>query len=644
MSKRKLIGLITAVPESVHAKRVFEGVFSQCEKYGYDVAVFGSLVHLSEEYKEYLRGELNIYELVNFDLFDGIIVDTISLIENGDETIKNTILEKMQKECHKPVVSLCLPFGDYPMVKNSDEPILREMTEHILDVHKVTDIYFLTGPKENPVAVDRLNYFQKVMQERGFSVGPEQFSYGNFWYDSGSALAERILSGEMPMHRAVICANDYMALGLARRLMKGGVQIPEDVIVIGFEASLEAALDTVPITTFESNAVQVAAEAVNLLYSQMEQEAPMMHPVTNRGTHIHTGMSCGCKPDGEHSARAFKDSFYYIFRDCSNDEGYNNIDIGQLMEGYVAERLADAETPQECLRNIYCNTFYLCPYTNFYLCLKEDWLDINNVVIKGYPERMKIAVHSTPVPDTGFCDEAKSITFDTKKMLPQMLEGVGEPSVYYFSAVHSKDRMLGYAVLQRSMKEKRVINLVYRNWLRHVNNSLEMTQAKNRLMMLSVYDEMTGAYNRRGMDIILDKMLKVAKAGDSLLVCVIDMDGLKYINDTFGHTEGDFSIKTVCKAAFTTGRTEEICVRAGGDEFYVFGIGKYEDTDIEKRVQDFNARLEEYSNASRKPYRIEASIGIEIVPMDGRPQINNVINAADEKMYKSKAERKKQRI
>ena len=93
MKRRKIVGLFTAVPESVHVQRVFEGIFTQCQKYGYDVAVFSPMAHLSGGYTVYTVGEVNIWELANFDLLDGIIVDTISLVENNDETIKNAFVK-----------------------------------------------------------------------------------------------------------------------------------------------------------------------------------------------------------------------------------------------------------------------------------------------------------------------------------------------------------------------------------------------------------------------------------------------------------------------------------------------------------------------------------------------------------------------
>ena len=81
MKKRKLIGLLTAVPETLHAKRILEGVSAQCAKYGYDVAVFASMIHYSGGHEDYVKGEKNIYELVNYDLLDGVVMDCISFIE-----------------------------------------------------------------------------------------------------------------------------------------------------------------------------------------------------------------------------------------------------------------------------------------------------------------------------------------------------------------------------------------------------------------------------------------------------------------------------------------------------------------------------------------------------------------------------------
>ena len=256
---------------------------------------------------------------------------------------------------------------------------------------------------------------------------------------------------------------------------------------------------------------------------------------------------------------------------------------------------------------------------------------------------MKIVVHTAQELNTGFFKDSDAIEFDTSLMLPQLYEETDKPSVFYFSAVHFMEKSYGYAVLQRYLNDSPTINLVYRNWLRFVNISLEMVQAKNKLVMISVRDEMTGAYNRRGMKMKVDEMVSKASADDMLYVFVIDMDGLKYINDTFGHNDGDLGIKTVYMAASAIMTPDEICVRAGGDEFYIFGVGKIDEQTLARDAELFTQKLQQLNDNIDKPYTISASIGYAYSNVENL-HINNVINTADERMYRSKIERKKHRI
>ena len=445
----------------------------------------------------------------------------------------------------------------------------------------------------------------------------------------------------MPLPEAVICASDHMAIGLVNQLVKKGVKVPDEVIVLGFEATQEAALNEISVTSFESNEAKTAAEAVDMLRQKIEPNAEIMPYEKETGKYLHAGRSCGCDPDFLHTARSFKESFYYLCRNYEENDWINNIDIGILMESYLIEQFSAPETPQQCLEKIYLNTYFLKPMNKFFLCLREDWLDHTSVMTSGYPERMKTVVVTMKEEGTGYYEDEKSEVFETKWMLPQMFEENDVPYVYYFSAVHFQEKMRGYSVLQRELTEPKKIGIVYRNWLRNINQALEMAQAKNTLQKLSIYDAMTGAYNRRGMDMRLEQMLAEAKEGDSLFVSVIDMDGLKYVNDNFGHAEGDLGIKLVCDAAISTCREKEICIRAGGDEFYVLGVGQYTEQDMAERKKSFYDTIAYADRTSGKPYPISASIGCAIAPIGDGLYIIGVVNEAEEEMYKSKVERKK---
>ncbi len=125
-----------------------------------------------------------------------------------------------------------------------------------------------------------------------------------------------------------------------------------------------------------------------------------------------------------------------------------------------------------------------------------------------------------------------------------------------------------------------------------------------------------------------------------MFACVIDMDGLKYINDTFGHQEGDFGIITVSKAVKAITEDNEICVRAGGDEFFVIGIGQYDDERLENKKKLFYKSLESVTEGKEKPYIVTASMGAVVRPLAEITQLDDVLIDADEAMYRNKVERK----
>lgn len=636
--KRKLIGFITAFPESIYAQRYMEGVFAQCEKYGYDVAVFAPMTQVCLFQKDYLEGELNIYNLMNIELLDGIIVDGHSLSEDGATSVLEDMLDKLKK-FDKPVVSLGMKLGDYPVLYTIDRHVFREITSHILDVHKCKDIYFLTGTEGHPTAIDRLSGFLDEMESRGLEVDKNNIFYGDFWYTSGAALADRIASGELKKPEAVICGSDHMALGLLKRLVEHGIRVPEDVIVTGFDATKEAAINTIPLTSFTPDSNKVAADAVDIIRHVVEPGAEIKPFVVQSDKLQRTGLSCGCPYDHSELIAEFRKSLYYENFDFGSDD--YAIDIGRLQESYLYEDLTRTGDPFDCIHKIFNATFLLRPYGDFYLCLSENWLNEENRSVSGYPMRTKIALYATPVMGSGYYTGGE--VFDTSIMHPALFEYREKPSVFYFFPVHYQNITMGYAVMRSDLAEKQNITLVTRNWLRNVNNALEITRAQYRLMSLSTRDGMTGAYNRRGMELMLEDMLKKASPDDNVLAFVIDMDGLKYINDTFGHEAGDFGITSVCDAVRNMTDDGELCVRAGGDEFYLIGIGDYSDEDIDAKIDRFNQYISKINDAEKRPYQISASVGSACIPLGSGMQVSGIVRIADAKMYENKVRKKKQR-
>lgn len=170
-----------------------------------------------------------------------------------------------------------------------------------------------------------------------------------------------------------------------------------------------------------------------------------------------------------------------------------------------------------------------------------------------------------------------------------------------------------------------------------------MARSKNRLVMLSNYDKMTDLLNRRGMSEQLEGLISSLDDERELIVSVIDMDGLKYINDTFGHTDGDYGIKKVGEAALAITKPGDICARAGGDEFYLAGIRKKGEFDNDKYVAYFCDTLKALTADSDKPFPILASVGFAASGDSKDIDFESLLSQADENMYRYKLMRKRHR-
>ncbi len=149
-------------------------------------------------------------------------------------------------------------------------------------------------------------------------------------------------------------------------------------------------------------------------------------------------------------------------------------------------------------------------------------------------------------------------------------------------------------------------------------------------------DEMTGLYNRRYlMDILKDYIM----AKDEFIFCLIDLDGLKKVNDTYGHLYGDAYIQTVSKEMthILSSMTKHI-VRMGGDEF-AFLVAGLDQEEVLRRLSLIDERMIELSDQ----YDMSISYGFYVSDKKNQLTMFEIIEYADQEMYELKRQRKKQR-
>jgi diguanylate cyclase (GGDEF)-like protein len=170
-------------------------------------------------------------------------------------------------------------------------------------------------------------------------------------------------------------------------------------------------------------------------------------------------------------------------------------------------------------------------------------------------------------------------------------------------------------------------------------NILARERMASRLRQLSVTDELTGLHNRRGFCSLAEQQLRIAnRQGREMLMVCADLDGLKTINDTFGHQEGDRALAAAAAVLRESVREADIVARIGGDEFVVLAA-EPPGTNPEVLAARIEENIAAQNASAGKPYELSLSVGA--IRCDDGPDctLASLLKAADEAMYRMKSSR-----
>ena len=163
--------------------------------------------------------------------------------------------------------------------------------------------------------------------------------------------------------------------------------------------------------------------------------------------------------------------------------------------------------------------------------------------------------------------------------------------------------------------------------------------------MLSEKDYLTELYNRRGFFKALSRVREDPECrGSYITFFSIDMDGLKKINDNYGHAEGDIAIKALADAIQTVSQSYRISVssRYGGDEFALFICDdKSHSVEVEAIRERIENNIAANPDIESKEYEIRISIGAADTIIDDTFNIEGLMNVSDRLMYEDKASKRK---
>jgi diguanylate cyclase (GGDEF)-like protein/PAS domain S-box-containing protein len=170
----------------------------------------------------------------------------------------------------------------------------------------------------------------------------------------------------------------------------------------------------------------------------------------------------------------------------------------------------------------------------------------------------------------------------------------------------------------------------------------DQKRAQEELRALSLIDDLTGLYNRRGFLTLARQQLKMAdRMHRGIFLLFADLDDLKDINDNYGHSEGDRALQAVAANLKDTFREPDILARIGGDEFVVLAIEGTSAANAEVLNARFTNNLSNYNKKNRHPYPLSVSQGVVRHVPERLTSIEELMAQADRLMYEKKREKKK---
>lgn len=633
-NKKIRIALVYSGINEEYQGKIARGIVDTARKLGHDVAIFApysnTTNHTAHDY-----GEENIYELINYDFFDIVMImpKTMTCEENTQRIIERA------KKANKHVIVLD---GNYPGCNNIQirSTGISEIIEHLVYAHNFVDFMFMGAFKNEPQNHNLVEYIH-TLQKLGIDCDRDKILYGEYDKDkAGEAIREYIETGKK-IPEAIICANDYMAMGVIEELRINGIYVPDDVVVTGYDGIRSAhaynpSLTTVSLPFYEcgEKAVEISAEV-----SRRPISAFMNYEIT---TKLVISESCGCF-EKDHSDDNHITNRLYDLLDRHTFYSKRLIRMSQsLTEADTLDETFDYL--KEYINDIYVDSFYICISEKFESCIdKAGFATHQKYKHIGYPQKMIMKI----------CRENKEYQpqseFDTSLMLPSMQKECDKGRVFFFTPIHFQDRSFGYIAMEcgEYIGSDALMNIWRMNLSVAIENARvreEHQKQSEKLEKLYTEDPLTGIYNRRGLqNWAAEIFTKAIDSEQEVMILVADLDGLKMINDCFGHKHGDNALIQVARALQKASRGGEICSRFGGDEFEVMAYG-YTNEKAQEFIRRFDKALEEYNEANQLPYKISASCGYFVTKITEKSEFESILSEADREMYKVKSERKKKRM
>lgn len=555
--KRTIFGVVAGQVADVEQKHLLKGIISQARCLDIDIAVISNLYN-PEQTRSEINCENKIYDIILSPELSGIILSAESLLNRELQTYVMELIKKSKL----PTVVVFGQIEGFTCLCADDVADFEMMTDHLIEKHNITKIDMLTGPESIQASLSRAEGYKKSLEAHGIKFEESRLHFGNFWYESGEALAMKYINKELPMPEAVVCANDYMAYSLCDTLINHGIKIPEDISVVGYEYVDQRIYHQPLLTTFNKNRHGIGAEAVRILYEKIYNKK--VEDTLNFKSEVIYGNSCACGPSHIHLNNEMKSA--------ALTRHYIDMSIHSQFE----HRLTECCSFFELVTVAQKFTYLIRNALGVYLCVYENWYHNNFEKTKEKNSDCMICYN---IRDHIYTDNVPSI-FQKNSPMPASLWSHETPLAFYCCPVFFQNKLFGYLII--TYDEADGYDSIFRNWIKAFSNAMEFIRMKNDISYLlkcqnvpEKHDPLTGMYNING----LSYALEVAKSS-SPEQFVFVMLRINMLSDNFTPTEQEKKLNSTVQAGniikSLIKNEKEFCCTIDQNTFLFIGYAGYD--------------------------------------------------------------------
>lgn len=610
------------------------------------------LIILQTKYGKYSINPIDCQYWAGMNLIDIDDIDIIIVFSGAYCSIipESDFINILKNSTSKPIISIAvdLKLPNSYSIRINCKNIYNEIVHHLKKIHHCKKIAFLSAVGTgSPEAKERFEFFKEALKNNGLTFYSDLVYEGQFTIAGGeSAIRERFEKAEDVNFDAIVSSNDYMAIGAISVLKELNVKIPKDVKVIGFDDALITRYSAPKLSTVNQDFFEEGYKTARIA-EQIINGVKVDKNIYNDLV-IKYRQSCGCIKESNLS-EIYKNE---CRKTCKENQIANSFEnyLTSLDEKNKLMRLIDILRSSNTLRQFHFKMKSIieqCEMSEMYVYLYKEPVYADYERKFTFPDTIELYMYDNE--NTNKREFRPGVYVNTKDLLTSCCNQ--EKGNFIVQPIFSGE--MNYGFISCKMKNTKFANYeVYLKILfKDISQAYEYTDKiiqtekimaeKNSLMEKNIdlqlqthTDELTKILNRRGFLDIGQKNLDIMQELNTEgYIFFADMDGLKAINDKYGHSVGDKAIKLQASVLKTVFNEKDIVGRLSGDEFGIvalyFDISNFEN--LKQRIDEENKRISKEKNL---PFVLSISLGYADLSLSTDLKI--LLKEADKNLYKEK--------